>query len=164
MKIDNLKILELLKLHSEITDKLENSKIIRSANNPVADYAEYIVSKGLNLKLENLSQAGYDAKDKNNGKKYEIKGRKRTNKNLGQFSVFRGLNEKKFDYFVGVLFKKNYEVEKVWKVSYEIVMQISNYNEHVNGWRITVKQLIKGVSGVEDITDLMVRTQINSGV
>ena len=159
MKLDDMKVHDLLQLHAEIADRLEKSKVIRSANNPVADYAEYIASTGLRLKLENLSQTGYDAIDSSNGDKYEIKGRKRTNKNLGQFSVFRGLNEKKFDYFIGVLFKKNYEIEKAWKVPHKVILNIATYNKHVNGWRLTVNKLMKDIPGVEDITGKLLLTQ-----
>lgn len=158
MKLEELTTLELLQLHSEITDKLLESTVIRSANNPVADYAEFIASKGLELNLEPLSQTGYDAID-TVGCKYEIKGRKRTNKNLGQFSVFRGLNDKKFDYFVGILFDKKFKVEKAWKVPHNIVFEIAKYNEHVNGWRLTVNQLMLERPDVEDITELIQNTQ-----
>ncbi len=123
---------ELLKLHAAIINELKRRKVVRTKNNPVGDYTEWLVSKALNLKLANNSAAGYDGIDEN-GIKYQIKGRRITPENKSrQLSAIRKLNEKDFDYLVGVVFDENYSVIDAVVVPHDVVVEYSTYREHVN--------------------------------
>jgi len=52
---------ELLVSWADIMSELSRRGLIRTANNPVADYAEHLVAKLLGLSLEGNSKASYDA-------------------------------------------------------------------------------------------------------
>jgi hypothetical protein len=94
-----------LKLHSSIIDELKRRNVVRTRNNPVGDYTEWLVKRALKLQLSNNSKMGYDAKDNRKNIKYQIKGRQITSDNKSkQLSVIRKLEDKKFDFLIAVLF------------------------------------------------------------
>lgn len=69
---------ELLTLFARVLEHLRDREVVRSGNNPVADYCESLVVKALNLKRLGGSNKGCDAVDHLNGTRYEIKGRRIT--------------------------------------------------------------------------------------
>jgi hypothetical protein len=82
---------ELLVMYGRVLDILRLRGITRSTNNPVADYAEGLCARALNLKLADKSTAGYDATDPT-GYKIEIKARRITKENGSrQLSAIRGI-------------------------------------------------------------------------
>ena len=128
----NLNEKDLLRLHASIIDELKSRKVVRTKNNPVGDYTEWLVAKALNLKLANNSASGYDGVDEN-GLKYQIKGRRITPENKSrQLSAIRKLKEKDFDYLVGVIFDQNYSIIDAVVVPHSVVAEYSIYKEHVN--------------------------------
>ena len=50
VRLKQLQVLDLLGLHSEIITELCERGVLRSVNNPVADYAEFLVTKALSLR------------------------------------------------------------------------------------------------------------------
>ena len=52
---------KLLSAYCALMAELKDRGVVRSANNPVADYSETLVSRALGLSLEARSKAGYDA-------------------------------------------------------------------------------------------------------
>jgi len=52
---------ELLALYVAVLKELRRRKVVRSTNNPVADYAEFLLSGVMGLKLAAKSTTGYDA-------------------------------------------------------------------------------------------------------
>lgn len=75
--LNALNNLELLSLHSEILTQLRSRGVIRTKNNPVGDYAEWLVSNALGMTLLSNSSAGADAIDAD-GLKVQIKARRVT--------------------------------------------------------------------------------------
>lgn len=73
--LEKLSEIELLQLHASIIDELKRREVVRTKNNPIGDYTEWLVAKALNLQLARNSSAGYDGEDIN-GIKYQIKGRR----------------------------------------------------------------------------------------
>jgi len=71
-KIDTV---SLLRHYADLMEELKDRNVIRTFNNPVADYAEWLVAQKLGLKLETNSKTGYDAKDSNNVR-FQIKCRR----------------------------------------------------------------------------------------
>jgi hypothetical protein len=95
---------ELLVLYGRVLDTLRARGATRSANNPVADYAEGLCAKALKLTLANKSTTGYDGIDPT-GHKIEVKARRITKENGSrQLSAVRGINDQHFDCVAGVLF------------------------------------------------------------
>ena len=93
---------ELLPLHSQIIGELRRRKIVRTQNNPIGDYTEWLVCKCLDLEIEGNSKAGYDATDAA-GLRYQIKGRRSADRSI-QFSAIRNLDEGHFDFVIAVVF------------------------------------------------------------
>lgn len=101
---------ELLGYFATILDELKQRGVVRTRNNPVADYAEWLVAKSLNLSLEPNSRACYDAIN-NKKERFQIKCRRLDPKNVSrQLSVIRNLEIDGFDYLIGVLFEKDFKV------------------------------------------------------
>jgi hypothetical protein len=51
---------ELLNLYDAVLAELRSREILRSSNNPVADYSEWLASRALGLRLESRSTTGFD--------------------------------------------------------------------------------------------------------
>jgi hypothetical protein len=144
---------ELLRLHAAIIDELENRKVVRTKNNPFGDYTECLVSKALKLKLVNNSATGYDGIDEN-GIRSQIKGRRITPENTSrQLSAIRKLNEKDFDYLVGVVFDENYSVIEAIVVPHKVVAEYSTYREHVNAHILHLQGTILKDSRIRSIRE-----------
>jgi len=96
---------ELLQLQASITKELKSRGVVRTQNNPLGDYTEWLVAKALDLELEANSKAGYDGVDKN-GTRVQIKGRRVTpTNNSRQLSAIRKYEEKDFDEWAAVIYE-----------------------------------------------------------
>ncbi len=120
-------------LYSDLMEELIKRGVVRSSNNPVADYAEYIIAHKLGLKLQTESNKGFDAKDKK-GLRYQIKSRRVTphNKSL-QLGVIRNLKDKPFDFLVAIIFNSDFSINKIYKIPFKVVKEHSHFSEHQNG-------------------------------
>lgn len=143
---------ELLSVYGAVMNELKRRKIIRTANNPAADYAEWLVAKHLELTLSTKSNTGHDATDAE-GNRYEIKCRRLSPSNgSGQLSPFRGLAENHFDFLVGVLFNSSFRVEKACIVPWQTVRDLATHRKHVNGHVLFLRDALWKAPNVEDIT------------
>ena len=132
-KLQDMNEQRLLKLYSELMDELRDRELIRTSNNPVADYAERIAVDYMGLTRLGKEERGRDAVDKNK-KGYQIKGRRITKHNGSrQLSVIRDLDKKLFDYLVAVIFNEDFSVNEIWKVPYRFVKENSRFSKHQNG-------------------------------
>lgn len=151
---------ELLALFSGVLDELRRRGTIRSTNNPVADYAESLVSRALSLTLAPKSSTGYDALD-TLGRRYEIKGRRPTRQNTSrQLSALRGLEAKHFSFLAGVLFDEDFTVRRACLIPYETVVQLAVYRKHVNAWVLHLRDSVWSADGVQDITLSVSKAQL----
>jgi hypothetical protein len=149
----SLTISELLNHYTLILDELHARGVVRTANSPIGDYAEWLVAKCLNLKLMENSNTGYDAIDINN-EKYQIKCRRITPRNPStQLSVIRNLDSHDFDFLVVVLFNAHIEIQKVVKIPHEIIHKYARYRSHVNGHILFLRGDVLGDPLTEDITN-----------
>lgn len=159
MDLSEARPAELFSLYASILNELRRRRIIRSTNNPAADYAEHLVSKALGLKVAGKSNAGYDAVG-SNGNRYQIKSRRITRHNRSrQLSFMRGLEEgrRPFDYLAGVLLEEDFSVLRACVIPLEVVKQNSTHVAHVNGWRFVLHDKVWSLRGVRDITDSLKR-------
>lgn len=143
---------QLLNLYSELMEELRTRKLVRSSNNPVADYAEKVAVESLGLTRAGKEERGYDALDKQK-RRYQIKGRRITRHNKSrQLGVIRNLDEKLFDYLVAVIFNEDFSVDEIWKVPYRFVKENSRFSKHQNGHIfIANPELLSASKGVERI-------------
>jgi hypothetical protein len=124
---------QLLILYSDLMEELRIRSVIRSSNNPVADYAEKVAVESLNLIRANKEELGYDAIDPSNNR-YQIKGRRTTKHNKSrQLGVIRNLNSRPFDFLVTVIFNEDFSVNEIWKIPFDFIEPNSRYSSHQNG-------------------------------
>jgi serine/threonine-protein kinase RIO1 len=116
--------IELLALHAAVLQKLKDLGAVRSINNPISDLAEAIVAKALNGKLATKSSSHYDViVDGVEGiRTYQVKARRLTQRNSSrQLGALRRMEEKNFDYLVGVLFDEQFRAVKAAIIPWETV-------------------------------------------
>jgi len=146
---------DLFALYDCVLGELQRRKIIRSKNNPCADYAELLVVRALGLEVAGKSTKGYDAKDAD-GKRYEIKSRRITPENgARQLGFIRDLNKESqpFDYLVGVLFSSDFSVFRACLIPVETVLELATYREREKVWRLLLVDEIWGRSEIRDLTE-----------
>ena len=157
MKIpfDELSDLELLQAHNAIIDELKSRGVVRSKNQPIADYAEGLACRKLNLKLvDTKNNPGYDAIGVDS-QRYQIKSRQPTPENTStQTSFIYKLDSKRFDFIIGILFNEDYSVKLALKIPYDVVKKYAKYKKTNNAHVIFLQgELLKEVD-VFDITHL----------
>ena len=132
MNLAQLSEKDLLRLHASVIDELKKRGVVRTKNNPVGDYTEWLVAKALRLHLAGKSEAGCDATD-SKGLRYQIKGRRVTPDNPSrQLSAIRNLDAKEFDVLAAVILDANYDVTDAVLVPHEVIGQYATYRKHVN--------------------------------
>jgi hypothetical protein len=161
MKIDPLSLSalepeELLQLNGTIIRELHSRGIVRTGNNPLSDYTEWMVSRCLSLTLANNSTRGYDATDELDGLKYEIKARRVTPSNQSrQLSAIRNLDGMHFDVLIAVVYDEDFKVILGLKIPHSVVINKSTYVKATNSYKLEAKDNLKNEAGVVDITQLL---------
>jgi hypothetical protein len=142
----------LLRLYSELMEELRDRELIRTSNNPVADYAEKIAVENMGLYRVGKEERGYDAIDGGN-RRYQIKGRRITRHNSSrQLGVIRNLEEHLFDYLIAVIFNDDFSLNEIWKVPHRFVKENSRFSRHQNGHILIANPaLLSAGRGVERI-------------
>ena len=139
MNLRELSIKELLQLQAAATNELKRRDVVRTQNNPLGDYTEWLVAQAMGLELAANSKAGYDGID-SNGTRIQIKGRRITPKNKSrQLSAIRKYDEKDFDTLVAVIFDENFDIIEAVLVPHEVVGKHASYKEHVNAHILFIK-------------------------
>lgn len=152
---DDLTDRQLLDLHCAVMDALRQRGVIRSANNPVADYTETLVARALNATLAAGSQAGFDAVGPD-GTRYQIKGRRLTAANKStQLSALRNLASNPFDQLAAVVFNSNLHVEYAALIPLDVVKRVGRYRVHTNAHTLHFRRKLLSEPDVVDITDLI---------
>ena len=137
--LDNKTIRELLKLQVSVIDELRKRNVVRTGNNPLGDYTEWLVAKALGLNLVKNAMAGYDATSED-GVKIQIKGRRITKRNLSrQLGVIRNLDSKDFDELVAVVFDEQFDIIEAVSIPHALVAEFGTYKPHVNGYVLHVQ-------------------------
>ena len=155
MDLEALSNKDLLQLHAALIDELRRREVVRTSNNPVGDYAEWLVSHALGLSLGGNSQLGYDATD-DSGTRFQIKGRRTTPQNKStQLSAIRRLSDHQFDYLVAVIFDEHYDVVDARQIPHATVEKFSTYREHTNAHILHLKGAILDDPTVMKIDSLL---------
>ena len=143
---------ELLKLYASLLDELRSRDVLRSANNPLADYAEGLCARAMGWTLVPKSTAGYDATDAEK-RKFEIKARRITTENASrQLSAIRAIERQRFDFLAGVLFDREFGVMRAALIPFAIVKEHGTLSAHTNSWRFILRESVWTLPGVENIT------------
>lgn len=136
--------------------EMRDRGLIRSWNNPVADYAERLVAVRLNLELAPPVAQGYDAVD-TSGRRYQIKSRRLTTQNKSrQLGAIRKLDQREFDDLIAVVFNQDLVAEEMWRIPHAVVVDFAKWVPTLNGHRIWVKPPLTEDPRVERIEPLAI--------
>lgn len=150
MDLIPLTVSELLRTHSNILEELRERGILRSANNPTGDYAEWLFCRAFGWEQAANSVKGYDATDAE-GTRFQIKGRRLHQHNTSrQLSAIRDLAG--FDVLAGVLFNAEFGVARASLIPSSVVRDRSTFSKHTNSHRFLLRDDIWDASGVQDVT------------
>ena len=144
---------ELLQTHGAVIDELMRRGVVRTRNNPVGDYTEWLVSKRLGLVIQGKSQKSFDAigTDKS---RYQIKGRCSEKRSI-QFSSIRNLQEKGFDFVIAVVFNRDYSIRFAVKIPYQALLKLVRFQGHTNSHILILTDRIVEDESVRNITYLL---------
>lgn len=141
---------ELLELHVAVLEELRQRNILRSANTPTGDLAEYYFCTAFGWMQENNSKKAFDATG-DDGVRYQIKARRvhRRNKSR-QLSAIRDLQG--FDILAAVLFDDHYRIIRAALIPSTIVKESAAYIEHTNSYKFLLRDAVWSFPDVEDVT------------
>lgn len=150
MKLEPLSVPQLLVLHARLLEELRSRGVLRTANNPTGDLAEYLFCKAFGWRQAANSEKSYDALDAD-GLRYQIKGRRLHPRNGSrQLSAIRDMDG--FDMLAAVLFDEHYRVARAVLVPSAIVRAHSTYIPHTNSHKFLLRESICVLPEVIDIT------------
>ena len=149
--LKQMREIDLLRTHAAIIDELIRRDVVKTRNNPIGDYTEWLVSTRLGLALQPNSKASFDAVDES-GLRYQIKGRRDIRPRV-QFSSIRNLVDRGFDFVIAVVFNSDYSIRFAFKIPYEVIPEFSTFQEHTNGHNLVLAEKSIEHKGVIDIRE-----------
>jgi hypothetical protein len=157
-QVETASVRELLLAYRTSLDALKARGVIRSTK-VLADYAEWLVAKGLRLQLvEGGAQKGHDAVDPNSGLRYQVKARHVVPPYMQADLRGQGsLDGRPFDFLVGVLLDGEYQVTRAAVVPLHIVQARAKRIAYNNGYRLHFATGILGLPEVRDVTTALRR-------
>lgn len=145
---------ELLRLHGSVLEALRDKGVVKTSNNPVADYAESLVCSALGLVGQANSNKGFDAEDLATGERYEVKARRLTpHGKPTRLSPLRDFEGQHFHFLVVVLFAPDFSVGRAVKLPWSSVTACSSHNAHVNGRVVFIGDSLWNAPGASDVTE-----------
>ena len=149
MSLKDQSIPELLALHAALLEELRERGVLRSENTPTGDLAEYLFCAAYGWKRYSNSEKALDATGED-GKRYQIKGRRLTSNRSRQLSAIRDLDG--FDVLAAVLFDNVYRVVRAALIPVDVVRRHSIYTGHTNSFRFLLRDNVWDESEVIDAT------------
>lgn len=150
-ELESKSVGELLALQAAVMEELRERGVLRSANNPTGDLAEYLFCRAFGWSQENNSAKGFDATAED-GTRYQIKGRRLHRRNKSrQLSAIRDLDG--FDVLAAVLLDDEYRVVRAALVPSSVVRERSNYIAHTNSHKFLLRDEVWNDAGVVDVTE-----------
>jgi hypothetical protein len=152
----------LLRKYANILETLKEKGVVQTRNNPVGDYAEWLVAQAFNVEAEPPSTSDYDLmKD---GKKYQVKGRRlRQGSPNRQLGIIRNIKDKepKFDFLAAVFFDDKFDVTAAYTVPHSIVRKHAKFSSYQNGHILnsTAMKAVIADDAVVPLTELLQATQ-----
>lgn len=157
--LETLKPLSLLRLHAAVVEELRRRGIVRSANNPVGDYAEHLFCRAFGWQPLSNSAKGADAEDRQ-GTRFQIKSRRLLGPHYSrQLSALRDLDKNRFDRLAAVLFEVDFTVLRAAIVPYDLVLSNSKHTEWTSSWRFELHDSVWSWPEVQDVTDTLLAAQ-----
>ena len=149
MKDMEEEIKKLIQTHGNVIEELVGLGVVKTRNNPIGDYTEWLVRRRMGLKEAPSNQKGFDAIDDTENR-YQIKGR-RDERTSVQFSPVRDLEKRHFDFLIAVAFKNNYSIRFAVMIPHGMMEKFAKYRRYVNGHLLILKDDDAKLPGVTDI-------------
>ena len=149
--IDQATVRELLQAYAAILRRLRSLGVVRTANAPASDYAEFLVWRHVGGTLEPNSTKGWDIRTPD-GQRIQVKCRVISDpQNRGQYqlSPFRSFT---IDAAAIVLFAADYSIWRAALLPGAVVETHTTYRAHINGWVAFADRLLDDPAAV-DIAD-----------
>ena len=155
MDLSHYKLSDLLELHRQINEELRLRNIVRTANNPIGDLAEWLFCRAFNWKMAPNSEKSFDADD--GTYTYQIKARRLHHRNSSrQMSAIRDLDG--FDFLAVVLFDENYRIVTAAIIPNSIVQEETTHTQHTNSHRFILRDKIFQYPSVRMVTETLKKT------
>jgi len=139
----------LLRMHVSALDELRRRGVVRTANNPTGDLAEYLFCRAFSWERADNSQKGFDATD--GDKRFQIKGRRMDSWNTSrQLSAIR--SPEAFDALAAVLFDKDYGVQRAAVIPSVVVRERLRFSVHTNSHIFMLSDGVWENERVDDVT------------
>ena len=146
---------ELLALYSDVMGELRQREIIRTANNPIGDIAEYLFCDAFGWMQEPNSSKSFDAVG-DDGTRYQIKGRRiHAHNKSRQLGAIRDLEG--FDVLAAVLFDDDFQVMRAALIPADVVKKRASYVARTNSNRFMLQDVVWQEPGVQDVTARLLR-------
>lgn len=148
---------QLFELYGSMLAELRRRNIVRTANAPAGDYAEYLVAKAFGGTLAPASEKSWDV-ELPDGKRIQVKCRVISDPPASgqrQLSPFRSFD---FDTAVIVLLSdSDYSIRHAIELPRRVVEEHSAYRQHVNGHVLRVTAGLLADPEAVDRTEMIVR-------
>ena len=152
MNFDAMTHTELLLAHCRIIDLIRQRKFHLPGGNPIAGYAELLVSERLELELSPRETVGFDARDPATEDTYQIK-HTRDPQGTPQTGIINNLHRRPFDFLVFLILNNDLSVREAWKLAYDFVQGNAQYNNANDAHYISITQRLRDQPELEDISD-----------
>ncbi|MDQ0629417.1 hypothetical protein QFZ44_001993 [Pantoea agglomerans] len=142
MDISQLNAIELMQLNQDTLAELERREVIRTRNNPVSEYTEWLISTQMGMTLAPASTKGYDAIT-STGRKVQIKSRKNTIKSKSMLlGIIRNYELNQFDDLIAVIYHRNFSIRYALLIPHELVKTYGRFNQHQNGYTLNITNAV----------------------
>ncbi len=149
--LKNLSTGSLLSLHAGIMEELRCRDVVRSANNPTGDLAEFLFCRAFSWQQAENSERGFDASD-SRCTRYQIKGRRLHRRNKSrQLSAIRDFDG--FDTLAAVLFDDEYRVSRAALIPNAVVRERCKFVRHTNSHKFMLTDDVWDDERVTDVTE-----------
>ena len=147
--LGRLSVRGLLRLHLAALGELRARGVLRTANNPTGDLAEYLFCRAFRWESSGNSQKGFDATQ--GDMRFQIKGRRLDSpKASRQLSAIR--SPEAYDALAAVLFDKDYGVLRAALIPRAVVNERLTFAEHTNSHKFMLSDNVWDDQRVEDVT------------
>ena len=140
LRLGHRGISDLLGIYGQVLHELNQRKVIRSANAPTGDYAEWLVQRALGGELQPNSNKSADLIVRR--KKIQIKARVLSDPEKSgqrQLSPFRSWD---FDDAVVVLFNHRYTVRRATRIKVDELKAAAREDRWVSGHRVIARDAL----------------------
>lgn len=153
MDLSQLGCVELMQLNQLTLDELERRDVLRTRNNPVCEYTEWLVAEKMQMELAPPSTKGYDATT-SEGRKIQIKSRKNNLRNKSLvLGIIRNYELNQFDELIAVIYNHDFSIRYAISIPHELVKEYGFYNKHQNGYTLRISNLLLKDPRVTDLIE-----------